>query len=389
VAGKPYRGVGDDDGRPRLIDEDDAQGLNSGPTVVDDQKVAEVLKKLRSLDRPPGPLTGVTEVVVDADSSEPTRIDSISSSIEIDTGPAVQLAPGMEADTSPARLEDMMYPGQRPTAIGRSFSTPADGQPVTIPPDAARGTLFGHSIHLPDVNSPDAIDAEISSGAIDFLDGAPAALQPFPLADRPALVVPPPTSSPRPQFRTPFEADLHTQLVDPRRSKGKRLLAFVGGLSIAGLGVFAWMKYGGGSIPGLTSTPQAAAPAVVPTPSPVAPSAAAPAPTEGTAPAPAAAAETHPAAAAPTTAAAEAPVAPPADEPTPPAPAEPARKSRRSSTTERRAAKAASSKAAPSKAAPAPSKDAPPPSDDASKPNRAHKKAGVSEDPDATLPPSE
>ena len=52
------------------------RGLHSGPTVVDDAKVAEVLKKLRSLDRPPGPLTGVTEVVVDANSSEPTRIDS-------------------------------------------------------------------------------------------------------------------------------------------------------------------------------------------------------------------------------------------------------------------------------------------------------------------------
>ena len=66
-----------EDDAPRLVDEDeDARGLYSGPTVVDDQKVAEVLKKLRSLDRPPGPLTGVTEAVVDANSSEPTRIDS-------------------------------------------------------------------------------------------------------------------------------------------------------------------------------------------------------------------------------------------------------------------------------------------------------------------------
>ena len=82
MAGKTFRGVGEDeapsvridedDSRPRLIDEDDARGLHSGPTVVDDQKVAEVLKKLRSLDKPPGPLTGVTEIVVDANSSEPT-----------------------------------------------------------------------------------------------------------------------------------------------------------------------------------------------------------------------------------------------------------------------------------------------------------------------------
>src|SRR5206468_5443841 len=95
VAGNTFRGVGEgkaspsrideDDDRPRLIDEDDARGLHSGPTVVDDQKVAEVLKKLRSLDRVPGPLTGVTEVVVDANSSEQTRIDS--QPIPIDTAP--------------------------------------------------------------------------------------------------------------------------------------------------------------------------------------------------------------------------------------------------------------------------------------------------------------
>ena len=76
-----------------------------------------------------------------------------------------------------------MYPLKRATAVGRSLSTPAAGQPVTIPPDAVRGTLFGHSIHLPDVNAPDAADVELSSGAVQFLDGSPPASQPFPLAD--------------------------------------------------------------------------------------------------------------------------------------------------------------------------------------------------------------
>jgi len=65
VAGKTFRGVGDakggasrdrQDAAPRIADEDDddPQGLHSGPTVVDDAKVAEVLKKLRTLDRAPG-----------------------------------------------------------------------------------------------------------------------------------------------------------------------------------------------------------------------------------------------------------------------------------------------------------------------------------------------
>ena len=279
MAGKTFRGVGEDeapsvridedDYRPRLIDEDDARGLHSGPTVVDDQKVAEVLKKLRSLDKPPGPLTGVTEIVVDANSSEPTRLDS--QPIQIDTGPAVKLggAAVTGAGSGLASLEDVMYPLKRATEVGRSPSTPAAGQPVTVPPDAARGTLFGRSIHLPDVNAPDAADIELSSGAVQFLDGAPGGLQPFPLADRPAVVVPPPTSLPSARFHTPFDVDGHTQVVDPPRSKAfKRLLAFVGGLSIAGAGVWAWWQYGGGhaasSNPPAVAAPVAAPPSAAP-----------------------------------------------------------------------------------------------------------------------------
>ena len=98
MAGKTFRGVGDAKGSPRAAagcrpqdrdeDDDDPQGVHSGPTVVDDAKVAEVLKKLRTLDRAPGPLTGVTEVVRDGDSSGPTRVDS---------GPA-------EAETAPVKI---------------------------------------------------------------------------------------------------------------------------------------------------------------------------------------------------------------------------------------------------------------------------------------------
>ena len=62
----------------------DARGLYSGPTVVDDQKVAEVLKKLRSLDQAPGPLTGVTQAVDDANPTEAVRIDP--GNLKIDTG---------------------------------------------------------------------------------------------------------------------------------------------------------------------------------------------------------------------------------------------------------------------------------------------------------------
>ncbi len=388
MAGNTFRGVGEDkpsssridedDDRPRLIDDDEARGLHSGPTVVDDQKVAEVLKKLRSLDRPPGPLTGVTEVVVDANSSERTRIDS--QPVQIDSGPAVtpgSAAPTM-ADSGPASLEDVMYPLKRATAIGRSPSTPADAQPVTVPADLARGTLFGHSIHLPDVNAPDEAEIELSSGA----------LQPFPLADRPAVVVPPPTSVPAARFHTPFDVDAHTQLVDGPRSKTiKRLLAFVGGLSIAGAGVWAWWQYGGGH--GASNSPPAvAAPAATP-PSidPMPPSTAAvPSPT-GVAPsaaaaAPAAEAPTPTPAPTPTAAAAAAPAAvPPTDEPHPPAPTHASARARTRHATH------ASERHAAAKPTPPPAEDGDPAA--STKPGHSHKQPAVIEDPDATMAPSD
>ena len=118
MAGKTFRGVGDDgepssrhpqDDAPRLVDEaEDARGLYSGPTVVDDQKVAEVLKKLRSLDQAPGPLTGITQAVDDANPTEPVRIDPRN--LKIDTGlrnasppaPAPRSPPGASPGRGPS-----------------------------------------------------------------------------------------------------------------------------------------------------------------------------------------------------------------------------------------------------------------------------------------------
>jgi len=400
VAGKTFRGVGEDeapslridedDSRPRLIDEDDARGLHSGPTVVDDQKVAEVLKKLRSLDKPPGPLTGVTEVVVDANSSEPTRLDS--QPIQIDTGPAVKVG-GAAADSGPASLQDVMYPLKRATAVGRSLSTPVAGQPVTVPLDAVRGTVFGHSIHLPDVNAPDTADVELSSGAVQFLDGAPGGSQPFPLADRPAVVIPPPTSPPAARFHTPFDVDSHTQLVDPQRSKTfKRFLAFVGGLSIAGAGIWAWWQYGGGGHAASTNPPAVAAPvATPPSIDPMPPSGA----SAPSAPAPAATPTVAaPAAAAPAPDPVPAPAARPAVPPEAavPAPAPPADEPRPASPT-RQPAHARTRHAGSTKARHAAAKPAPPPDDavpaEASNAVHSHKRAAEPEDPDATMGPSE
>src|SRR6478736_4891078 len=83
MAGKTFHGVGDFEGEsPPLRPEgaapspDDESGeAYSGPTVVDDAKIAESLQRLRSLDQPLAPAAGgVSMSVMDAGSAEPTRI---------------------------------------------------------------------------------------------------------------------------------------------------------------------------------------------------------------------------------------------------------------------------------------------------------------------------
>jgi len=372
-----------EDAAPMLIaDEPDMPG-NSGPTVVDDAKVAEVLKKLRSLDVQSGPPGGVTEVVLDSGSSEPTRLDS--GSIEIDSGPVIDRS----------GVEKLLRSSQRTTALGRSLATPVVGQPVTIPADLARGTLFGRSIHVPDVNAPDAGAVDLDSGAVAFLDGTPPPSQPFPLADN--LVLPPPTSQPLQVYDAGTgsfsETGLNTQLMDPPKSRAfAKTIAFLGGIGIIAGGFWAWQRYGKSVMPD-APTPAATAPAPepakpAPPPSdPMPPAAAAaeqPAAAAAKPSAPPAPAEAAPAPnpAKPESAhAADVPAKPTAgDEPAPPPRAkESSRHSghRSSSSSERRSAKPA--------AAPSP----PPPdtSDAAEKPGHG-KKHPVDDDPDNTMAPS-
>jgi hypothetical protein len=389
VAGKISRGLGGkkEDAAPMLIaDEPDMPG-NSGPTVVDDAKVAEVLKKLRSLDVQSGPLGGVTEVVIDPGSSEPTRINPAL--IEIDSGPVEHVGSG---------VEKLLRPSQRTTAVGRSQATPAAGQAVTIPADLARGTLFGRSIHLPDVNSPDDEAIDLDSGAVAYLEGGPPPSQPFPLAEN--LVLPPPTSQPLPVYdagSSSFESGLNTQLVAPPKSRAfVKAIAFLGGVGIIAAGFWAWQTHGKSETP-TAAAPAAPEPAKPPPPlndpMPPAPAAAAepaaPAPTPSAAPSPT---EAAPAPSPPKPEAAPAPDAPAkasasaGDEPTPPSRArESSRKhGRRSSgSAERHSGKTAAAPAAP--APPPDTSDAPEP---AAKPSHG-KKRGVDDDPDNTMAPSD
>jgi len=365
-----------------IADEPDMPG-NSGPTVVDDAKVAEVLKKLRSLDVQSGPPGGVAEVVLDSGSSEPTRLDS--GSIEIDSGPVIDRS----------RVEKLLRSSQRTTAVGRSQATPVVGQPVTIPADLARGTLFGGSIHVPDVNAPDGEAVDLDSGAVDFLDGTSAPSQPFPLADN--LVLPPPTSQPLQVYDAGTgsfsETGLNTQLVEAPKSRAfAKTVAFLGSIALVAGGFWAWQQYGKSATP--AAPPAATAPAAAepakpapPPNDPMPPGAAAaeePAATAkpSAAPSPAEAAATPTPAKPEAAHAADTPAkatATAGDEPAPPARAKESsrqRGHRSSASSERRSAKKAG-------ASPAETSDAPAPAA-----NPGHGKKHEDDDPDNTMAPS-
>jgi hypothetical protein len=141
MAGKTFPGIGDLEDEVPPLDPADAADSNgnsqshySGPTVVDDAKVEQGLKKLRSLDAPPGPLTGIHQAIVEV-LADPARA---TPAVPV---PAELLMPEITIDPS------------RGTAVGRSVSGPVVGQQTTQPFDdrALRGTMFGHGVHLPDL----------------------------------------------------------------------------------------------------------------------------------------------------------------------------------------------------------------------------------------------
>ncbi|HEY4394615.1 MAG TPA: hypothetical protein VGP64_11155 [Polyangia bacterium] len=202
MAGKTFPGIGDlEDEAPPLDPADAADSASSpsyysGPTVVDDVKVEQGLKKLRSLDAPPGPQTGIHRAVTDA-MSEPARV-----------------TPQVPAEAAPLIPEITVDPS-RGTAVGRSVSGPLPGQQSTQPFDDKhlRGTMFGHGVHLPDIEPPRRSEEVETSKALAVVErGKPtnheiAIFQPGPYAHyrgTPATEAPYPPRTNR-FHRTPIE----------------------------------------------------------------------------------------------------------------------------------------------------------------------------------------
>ena len=360
MAGKTFHGIGDiEDEAPPLgpegaapdsADTSDVRGVYSGPTVVDDDKVAEGLERLRSLEMPADLSEPVAELIVDSSSSEPTKIGQ----------------PFMA----------------RPTAVGRSMGSEHPSQDLVIPNDPLRGTMFGHTVHLPDLHVPVDAEDKSSSGPIYVPPAAaqsPATTQMVRYQDRPQSV---PGSTPFARNAQPFpladvfpphERDLRTETIPPiSRQPVARFVLGVVALAVLGGGAYAWMRQRAAededAIPTLPVAPPTIgleqAPAAPPPPTP---------PTTLDVPAPGAA----PAAPAPAPApvvAVPAPAPSPTRAPTRPQAGDVDSDRSRSSRSERRRT------AAPPTAV----SDAPVPAP-APKPR---KKAAVEEDPDATLPPS-
>jgi hypothetical protein len=159
MAGKTFPGIGDlEDESPPLgpadaADSSSSESHYSGPTVVDDAKVEQGLKKLRSLDAPPGPLTGIHQAIADV-LDDPTRVS-----------PQIPLPPAL-------LMPEITIDPARGTAVGRSVSGPVVGQQTTQPFDdrALRGTMFGHGVHLPDLEEARRVQLVETSKALAVVE---------------------------------------------------------------------------------------------------------------------------------------------------------------------------------------------------------------------------
>ncbi|HVZ72580.1 MAG TPA: hypothetical protein VHJ20_09415 [Polyangia bacterium] len=246
MAGKTLPGIGDDEETDGLSGESSislsgantAQDLTpntparsterlhySGPTVIDEDKVAEGLKRLRSLDEPLGPIP----------SSMPTLKEGM---------PAVGAAPAA-ATTTPAAVAENVAEmlRARGTAHGHAITGSNAPAGLVLPvavDDRMKGTLLGHMLHLPDVpnDEDESRPAEVhavdrSASGLNSGSGGSLALTP---------VVPPIDFS---NGESRFFATEPERELEPEKPRSKLMvrgaIAFAV-LSIAAVATIAWVR---------------------------------------------------------------------------------------------------------------------------------------------------
>jgi hypothetical protein len=246
-------------------------GSGSGAGVVDEDKVAEGLKKLRSLDEPLGPIP----------SSMPTLKEGV---------PVVGGAPTAPHPAAIAAAAASELLRSRGTAHGHALSVAAGGQGILVPismDERMKGTLLGHSLHLPDVSEGGAEESR------------PAEIRSVSLAESPgALVTTMAATSPTgfsPGDSSFFEDEPLNTEFEPETPRSKLMAQgtiAVAGLLVVAVVIFAWVRVRSSDAP-------APAPAQDNAGLPVPPSVPPPAPAAVAPPEPAAAAAPSPAPAAP------------------------------------------------------------------------------------------
>jgi hypothetical protein len=259
------------------------------PAPVDDDKVAEGLKRLRSLDEPLGPIP----------SSMPTLKEGIPA---VGAGAATPVNPAAVAAAAASELLR-----SRGTAHGHALSAAAAGQgvmPLSVD-DRMKGTLLGHSLHLPDL--PEVVEESRPAEVHSVARIAPAgALTPgemntdFSHGDARFFDSEPPNVEFEPERRVRS----HKMMV--------RGMIFAAVVSVCIVAAIAWTRSRRSEAPAAVPIEAHATPEATPPPdNNAAPAAAAPTPDNNAAPAPAPAAAAPPPAAAPEEAKPAAVIAPP------------------------------------------------------------------------------
>jgi hypothetical protein len=237
MAGKTFPGIGElEDEEPPLDAADAADSAGSasfysGPTVVDEAKVEQGLKKLRSLDAPPGPQTGIHRAVADA-IADPARV-----------------TPKVPADAAPLIPEITVDPS-RGTAVGRSVSGPLPGQQTTQPFDDKhlRGTMFGHGVHLPDLEPARRAEEVDTSKALAVVErGKPtnheiAIFQPGPYAHYKATPVADAPAPPFPRQSRYYRTPIEVQPLPPRRKIIGRIVAAAACIALIVVAALLWVR---------------------------------------------------------------------------------------------------------------------------------------------------
>jgi hypothetical protein len=186
MAGKTLPGIGDDEESDGQSGEKDSSGVSlsganteeptparptdrmhhySGPTVIDEDKVAEGLKRLRSLDEPLGPIPvstptlregmptvgGGTPLPPIGAAMPGTAMPTLKEGMPT-VGGMLPLATTATPAASATGLAELLR--ARGTSHGHAITGPnAQGQ-VIVPvagDDRMKGTLLGHMLHLPDL----------------------------------------------------------------------------------------------------------------------------------------------------------------------------------------------------------------------------------------------